>query len=151
MNESPYQPPSATLVSASEQERPGIGWKLYFGFLMLLVLLSYAAVGLVTLQAFDFLDMALSTVSTVGLFGYVFQKRIGRKPFWRVWLPSVLVWDLAYLTIIQSAGLGGMVSEEESMGFMEIGISFLILLPIYIGLFRYGNRCAALWESEEGH
>ena len=146
LERNPYEPPTATLEEVGTPTRPAIGWRLYWGFLIL-TYAGYPVLGLAWIQAPDVLDILIGTTSLAGLFGYAFQRRIGVARFWRRWLLIAVAWDVFYELALTPMGLGGQYPGVEPMSLFELVIVVALILPLYIGLHRYGSRSDALWRT----
>lgn len=77
------------------------------------------------------LDLALTTVTSIGIFGYAFEKRIGHPHFWKVWLFVQAPWD------IYTNFLTGYIFPPH---IPLLILLILFLTPGYIMILRYGFR-----------
>ena len=141
----PYEPPSASLEAAPKPVR-SVGWKIYLWAIVSLIVLAYASFGPAWMQPLDYIDFAISTVGLVGLFGYAYSRQIFSEEFWRIWLPIEVIWDLTYILVVTRMGLGNQIDDAPTNTLEDL-LWMLIVLPLYVALFRYGHRSAALWRA----
>ena len=147
MASNPYQPPEADLSRADDGVRPAWGWRVFAVFLGVMLVLSLPFVALQGVQPVFIADVAMTCVSMVGLCGYAFHRRIGTQAFWRRWLPLAITWNVAYALVFPAIGLS--VEPGEPPPSLVAGLMFAvpILVPTYIGLFRYGYRSTEWWPA----
>jgi hypothetical protein len=125
-------------------------WKAYF---FLALALTIGGVG----AAFVFEDsgetawweriyIPLYIIQIVGLFGFVFWRRLGVAPVWQL----VFLVSIAY----EAWNLFSMASDPDLKGSAHAGfllttvvVSLVLQLPMLIGLFFYGFRCKELWHG----
>jgi hypothetical protein len=143
--ENPYRPP----LSASSPEPPSrrIGWKVYQALLALSYVFGYVLTGVQWIQPFDVVDMIVTLVAMVGLFGFAYRRRLANAVFWRRWLPIQVAWDIVVVVFLAQIGLAHQVpgAGERSATF-DLTVQLVFLLPLYIALFRYGFRSPELWD-----
>jgi hypothetical protein len=151
LQENPYEPPNAVLEESAGSPRPAIGWRLYSAFLILMACLTYAVLGVGWLQAADVLDLLISATSLAGLVGYAFQRCFGAARFWRQWLPLAVTWDALYEIVLTRAGIAGQLPDPNAVpsDFADLVIVVVLLVPVYVGLYRYGYRSDALWSADD--
>lgn len=145
----PYAPPTAELGDPGESRSRRLGWKAYFVVMLLLYPASYLVTGVGWMQLADFVDVAISMIALVGLFGFAYRRRIAARRFWRVWLPLEIVWDLSLLFLLIPAGIAYSIPDAApaSSSNWEEFSGFLFLIPLYIALYLYANRSPELWEK----
>jgi hypothetical protein len=118
-------------------------WKIYFFSLVGLSalgsidILSNEAVGIAEAIYFPML-----IIGTVGLYGYVFSKKILHRTFWLYFIAIYLVATIAYYFITDIDLSSGMTPE---MYFYTNIVSWIIALPGYIGVLLYGLPSNKLW------
>ncbi|WP_375088444.1 hypothetical protein ACDZ29_19890 [Peribacillus sp. RS7] len=78
----------------------------------------------------------ISIVSTTGLFGYVYNKQLLSKSFWKFVFIITVIEVLAYtmLDVLNDPelGVGGMI--------FVTAFTLIIMYPFFLGLYRYGFR-----------
>jgi hypothetical protein len=140
--ENPYAPPDSVRNAGSPSRR--IAWKLYLWAMLALLLLTFAIFGVRWIQILDLLDLAVFGVGMLGLFAFCYRRRIGTRRFWKVWLPSEVLWDLAILFVFEPLGLAYAIpGEPSSITDSLIGLGGA--LPLYVGLYLYGHRSPEVW------
>jgi hypothetical protein len=148
VTDNPYKPPSAPLGSDQAASQRRRGWRIYF-WLMTALLLA-AVVAEIVVPADDLLinaaDYVLSGFSLVGLFGYAHRRIIFKQLIWRAWLPLILVWDLGVMLRHFARGdLGGDAATVVTV----ILFGTLVVVPLYVALYRYGYRSSELWGNDK--
>ena len=103
------------------------------------------------LQLEDIVDVGAEAISTAGLFGFCFSKRLLRVRFWKVCVPPLLCWDLHRFAVEVPYDL--MVREpfdtETVVVCIVFGALLLLLVPAYIALYRYAYDSDGLWHDPE--
>jgi hypothetical protein len=147
VQQNPYRPPSAELVSDSRRAPRRLGWKVYFGFVALLTAIGVMVEGVAWMQPLDALSYSGALVSLCGLFGYAFSRRIGTFQFWRIWLLVALLFDVLYETLLTELGLANQIPGSEPLQPVEWVVIIPLILPVYFGLYLYGYRSPELWQD----
>jgi hypothetical protein len=92
------------------------------------------------------INLAVSTIGALGLFGYAWRRRLFRRGLWRAWTVIQPVRDSFGMWVAVPMGLGaGGAPEGPSVAYRLAVLAFL--LPLYIALFRYGFRSETLWSQ----
>ena len=82
------------------------------------------------------MDTVISIISTIGLFGYVYNKQLLSKSFWKFIFIITVIEVLAYtmLDVLNDPelGVGGMIFVTAFI--------LIIMYPFFLGLYRYGFR-----------
>ena len=146
MNQNPYSAPEADLDVEADL-RKGWAWKLYFVFVVLLLILSmfvYAAME--NTGVADIVSNILAVPATIGFFGYVFTKKIYIRQFWLANFWVQVIWGVAYYFLTDVDLRGGM--DEQSFIISQIVI-WVLFLPYYVALYRYGSRNNQMWHGEK--
>jgi hypothetical protein len=117
-------------------------WKIYFWVLTVLLVVLYV----LTLSSSDvavyyYLDVPVSVLGLVGLYGYAFKKRLVHANFWKVWFIIVVLWDIFFNLVLPARAL------IEMQDIIVLVICGAIIIPEYVALYLYGFRSRALWSS----
>ncbi len=126
------------------EKKPGIGWKVYFWFIVVITVLAFslylAKESFTIVGSFDFV---LSVINAIGFYGFIYHKRIFKWMFWQYWLLVVVIWDVLY-GIVYIRCFGGSQIPDISL----TGDAFVLLLtiPIYLALFKYGCANKSMWK-----
>ncbi len=104
-------------------------WKVYFWVITILIIVGYASEGFSSY--WDIIDLPVLICAFVGLFSYAYKKKIFNKIFWKSFLPIYIIWDLTY-NLVLSPGY-----SEEPTEIIYILIGFIIIVPLYIALYKY--------------
>ena len=123
-------------------------WKAYF-FLALALTGGGLALPLFVDEGhaqawWEWLYVPLYAVQIVGLFGFVYWRRLAIPPLWQfVFVASVIyeAWDL--FSIATDPELKG--NSYADLVFASVGVALLLHVPMLIALFLYGFRCKELW------
>lgn len=116
-------------------------WKIYFWFLLILVLPGYLQVFSRPWQIIEFISFIMAMI---GLFAFSWRKKMLTQIFWRVFLPLYTIWHLScqyFLYMPQTTpypSLGGL---------SQIILAIIIWLPLVIALYLYGFKRAELWKD----
>ncbi|EGQ20297.1 hypothetical protein HMPREF9372_3554 [Sporosarcina newyorkensis 2681] len=112
-------------------------WKIYFWIMLVLLIASmfleneYGLVGTVL----EIVSMIISIISTVGFYGYVYEKQFFPHFFWKV------IFIIALIDVIVTAIYYGF-KETSALGeliFVTI-FTFIVMYPLLLGLYRYGFK-----------
>ena len=125
-------------------------WIIYFWLMALLVGLS--AIGRVYLfftaeivTVYDLVESLISLIAVVGLYGFVYQKPIAARTFWK------FVWILLLLTWIWSFFAAKNTEMIEKFGLAKGALIIILIaglaVPSLIGLYLYSFRSVALWNK----
>ena len=106
---------------------------------------SFFVAGTIYFSNSNWFDLLVSIIGCIGLYGFVFKKRIVSKEIWKIFLFAIIVtlfWD-AYNFI---AGIPLSQSEIEFIDFLFSAIGFLVFIPFCVGIFMYGFKSNELWD-----
>jgi len=147
MNDNPYATPASDVGGDAELRR-SIWWKIYFFIIVALTVFGYLSLFSSPGAGYtEYLSAAVSIVSLLGLFGYVFCRTILRPGFWLAVLVVSLVYGVAYehLTGIDlSAGM-----DDDTYLLTQI-FSWTFSIPFYIALFLYSRPANPIWNNSPG-
>ena len=129
-----------------------MGWKIYFYCLTLLLVSLYVLTFTYLLPDTSaamkialYVDLPISIVALVGLYGYAFRKRIGHPNFWKVWLVVVVLWDMFYNLVLSGW------THLELQDMIAFLLAYGILFPEYFAIYMYGFRSGELWQNTRAH
>lgn len=150
-HENPYSPPRSEVVDSGSRASRRLWWKAYFWLLLLGVasLLVLRVTGQWAAQPLDAVDLAFSTVSYTGLYGFVYGRGIGRRRFWAGWLSFALVWDSAVTFYFVPNGLAYAIVGAEPTTLGEAVFTIAFTLPLFWALYLYALRSPGLWISRK--
>tara|TARA_B100000586_G_C19869145_1_gene326051 strand:- start:72 stop:515 length:444 start_codon:yes stop_codon:yes gene_type:complete len=139
-------------ISNIKVER-SIFWKIYFCFMVYICVwatnenLNDENFGII-----DFIDILMMLIWAIGLFGYVFSKRIYKQSFWIYFFGIYLAFCLVhpFLSEIEFVPDDPELSATENKFIKTFALVFAILLslPSYIGLLLYGLPSNKLWKDD---
>jgi hypothetical protein len=125
----------------------GILWKIYFWLLaglFLLGLLVYEEEMILfeietnlLESAYDSAMLLVLALNMLGLYGFVFQKRLFSKDFWKF---------VFLLTLIHTAGELSYVLLDK--GFPMPVVSVILISPFVYALYRYAFSMPSIWGNK---
>ena len=127
-------------------------WKMYF---VLLVCLTVLGAGLTFSEEnfgiIEIIDIPMTLISIIGLYGYVFSKRIHKQSFWFSFFWVYLVFSFVYpfLSEIEFLAHDPELSDAENkfLNIFVIVTMIPLILPAYIGLLLYALPSNKLWKN----
>ena len=128
---------------------PEIAWYAYLLLLAMFLFGSALSILSASPTVFDGLDVPMAATALVGVFGFVSRMRILSLAFWRVFMPALLAWDIAYNLVLAGQLDLAMRSVEPMEGFpwdLVAGLTFLA--PMYVALFLYGYYSKPIWSGQ---
>ena len=129
-------------------------WKMYF---VLFVCLNVLGVGILFSEEnfgiIEIIDLPMTLISIIGLYGYVFSKRIHKQSFWFSFFWVYLVFSFVYpfLSEIEFLADDPELSDAENkfLNIFVIVTMIPLILPAYIGLLLYALPSNKLWQKIE--
>ena len=128
-------------------------WKMYF---VLFVCLNVLGVGILFSEEnfgiIEIIDLPMTLISIIGLYAYVFSKRIHKQSFWFSFFWVYLVFSFVYpfLSEIEFLADDPELSDAENkfLNIFVIVTMIPLILPAYIGLLFYGLPSNKLWKDD---
>ena len=124
-------------------------WQAYFFLALVLTVAGLTLPFFIEASAetawWEWMYIPIYVVQLIGLFGFVFSRRLGIPPIWQ----AVFLISLAY----EAWSLFSMATDPELNGtgygflVMTVATTLLLQLPMLVGLFLYGFRCKELWQG----
>jgi hypothetical protein len=143
-----YAPPES-VIEDKKSNKPNILWKLYFWLILVLEILDIISEILApTKPGYDFiLDILIYPITIVGIFGFVYQKKILFKRFWLVWLPILFSYDIYGIsTFIKDIFYESKVSLPPIFIMISVTIIIVLLFFQYMALLTYALKSKHLWN-----
>ena len=134
-----------------------IFWKIYFWLIICVSVwglnytLSHENSGLI-----EIIDIPMTLIATIGLFGYVFSKRIYKQSFWICFFWILLAYSLVspFLSEIEFSPPDDpelSAAENKFINTFSTILSFVLIIPLflpaYIGLLLYALPSNKLWKK----
>ena len=134
-----------------------IFWKIYFWLIVCVSIwglsftLSHENSGLI-----EIIDIPMGLIATIGLFGYVFSKRIYKQSFWICFFGVYLAYSLVspFLSEIEFSTPDDpelSAAENKFINTFSMIFSFVLIIPLflpsYIGLLLYALPSNKLWKK----
>lgn len=138
----PYESPKSDVTTAGTFKR-SVWWKVYF-----FIITALAAFGSISFLfeekagVVEYVQLLLSIVTTVGLFGFTFLKKILTPKTWLVVLLISLLFGAFYEQLTSIDLRQGMTSIEF---YITVAIGWLISIPAYVALYLYSNPNKQPW------
>jgi hypothetical protein len=125
-------------------------WRIYAVVLAIVILPLYSMLMKASPSLYDFLDMVVAVGALMGFFGYAYEFRIISMKLWKVYFFLVIAWDLFYNILISMIlDLAVHFPNEGKITWLDVLLSFMMVVPEYIALFLYGFRSDSLWTEHE--
>ncbi|WP_339414557.1 hypothetical protein [Pseudomonas sp. EA_35y_Pfl2_R5] len=145
MTENPYSAPHSNLVSVELLNR-NITWKIYFFFMVLLTTLGISGLFLIPGSGIsEIISLVLTIPAILGLYGYVFSKKILTRKIWLVNFYVQLIWAPLYYFVTNADLSAGMTQEVY---LINNTVMWAISIPSYIALFLYARKNYPLWHEQ---
>lgn len=119
-------------VQTPNKRKFSIPWLLYLLF-FLLIFISGLITTIKEQKLFDFIDLAISTVSIVGLALYTFRKSGWSSMFWKIYAIAFPIYDIFKNVLVDPLFRGKPFSFEAAIG-------GLVVVPIYIALILFAYK-----------
>lgn len=126
-----------------------MGWKIYFWIYLALTLFGlFGFYGLIKTESIrfgDILSLVISVLGVIGLYSYIYKKRIFSGKIWIV-LFWILVANLVLSLVISSTPLRDSVPDflksnlPEAKYFISKLFGYAIGLPVYLAIYRLGQK-----------
>ena len=109
-----------------------------------------------TLPYEQVIDVPMTLIATIGLFGYVFSKRIYKQSFWICFFGVYLSYSLVslFLSEIEFSTPDDpelSAAENKFLNTFSMILSFVLVIPLvlpaYIGLLLYALPSNKLWKN----
>jgi hypothetical protein len=144
--ENPYQAPESDIDKGEIQKR-SVFWKIYF---FIITILSFSGMATFLLSSgagiVDYAQLVLLIIATAGLYGFVFCKRVLTPGFW---IPFLIFYIFAGIIYEPLSSVNMRQGMSDSMYYISFGIGFVISLPGYYALYRYGKKHEQPWINIE--
>lgn len=115
-----------------------MAWKIYSWVLAAILALAYSTILTETITAPKFIDIPISLVALVGLFGFAYKKKIGKRRFWQVWFTLLILWDILYNFFL---------TKYPDVPSVLVATGIIIFLPEYIALYKYSFTQRFQWDQ----
>ena len=135
-------------------------WKFYFYLAIILIIIefslrvvvSYFIAGEPYFSPKNQLDLTVKVICLIGLYGFVFKRKIISQVFWIIIFIAIIPYDVwcIYSEIMLEEMLNkNCLSTSSVLDFLgEFTFFFLLSLPFYIALFLYGFKSKDIWSKK---
>jgi len=129
-----------------------IFWKIYFFIITALTLFGFME--MVSYEGFgiaEIIYILTSAIGIIGLYGYVFSKRLFKRSFWLYFLAVFIICNIAYPFITDAVIFPEFEelspAENKFLILFAIIFSFVVSFLGNVGLLLYGLPSNKLWKS----
>jgi len=132
------------LILDDLEKKPGIGWKVYFWFIVVITILALYLY--TTEESFTIIgsfENVLTVINVIGFYGFIYHKHIFKWIFWQYWLLVAVIWDVLYGIVYIRCFNGSQISNISLTGEAFV---LLFTIPIYLALFKYGYANKSMWK-----
>jgi hypothetical protein len=145
VSDNSYRPPEPdTKPAGKNPARNELLWRVFFWISAVLMTLVMAFMPFEILSLFDAIDLLMSIVGTVGLYGFAYYKPVGNVVFWRYFFYFVLFESFVYTLILP---LMGVEQYGQTVSFDGNYFTGLIYLGFYlVALNGYAYKRPFIWE-----
>lgn len=142
--ENPYQIPKSDIDNGEIQSR-SVFWKIYFFIITILSFIGMASYLLSSGAGIvDYAELVLLIIASTGLYGFAFSKKILTPGFWIPFLIFYLITGIFYETLSSVNMRQGM---SDSTYYLSVAIGYVLSLPGYYALYKYGQKSEQPWLS----
>ncbi|TDJ64295.1 MAG: hypothetical protein E2O36_01965 [Proteobacteria bacterium] len=148
MNNDPYQSPGADVDSGGQGPENNIWWKIYFWLNIILMIMGFMAFPFIEgITLFDYLDIIVSLIAIVGLFGFAFYRPIGDVVFWRYFFYITLIESFAYVFVVPLIGYErfGQAPNFGAMFIFEVIYVWILCCALYF----YAYKRSFIWAHDK--
>ena len=93
----------------------------------------------------EYIGVIAGFIWCIGLFGFIFQRRILYKIFWRIWFSLILVTAACAFTFFTFTMFTKITLSHTELLFY--GAVFILLFPMYYALYAYAYRSPNIWQA----
>jgi hypothetical protein len=117
-----------------------MAWKIYSWCFAVVLIAAHILSFIEKVTLLNILDVPISLIALIGLFGFSYKKKITNQRFWQVFIFILICWDilLEYLR--------GEFSFTSITDIVMLLIVLLITLPEYIALYKYAFSKRIHWD-----
>jgi NADH:ubiquinone oxidoreductase subunit K len=95
----------------------------------------------------EYIGIVSSLIWCIGLFGFVFQRRILHKLFWRIWFSLIMLTTASAFTLFIFT-MSTRISQTPSYALLLFYSAIIVLiLPMYYALYAYVYRSPNIWQG----
>jgi len=116
------------------------GWRTYAFLISAVIAAGFAYLVATDFHALLCLDIAVTAVGIVGLFGYAYRRPLLQPRLWAVWALVLPAWDLLFNFVLYRPA-------QHDVGTLGKALSLIPFVPEYLALWLYGFRSASLWAG----
>lgn len=111
-------------------------WKIYFWFLIAIIMLAIL-VGFLTTPGlftniFDIFNMLFMLIGLIGVYGFAYKKRVGPKSLWLTILIITLLYQILYSFVFDPR-----YGASPALSIADQLVTFVPLIPMFIALGLY--------------
>lgn len=93
----------------------------------------------------EYISIVFGFIWCIGLSGFVFQRRILYKLFWRIWLSLIFIaTGMGFTLFIFSIFTGSSPTYGQLIFY---GAMLVVTFPMYYAIYVYAYRSPSVWQS----
>ena len=93
----------------------------------------------------EYIGIVYSFIWCIGLFGFILQRRILYKLFWRIWLSLIFIaTGMGFTLFIFMMFTDGFPTQGQLIFY---GVVLVLTLPMYYAIYVYAYRSPSVWQS----
>ena len=92
----------------------------------------------------EYIGVVASFIWCIGLFGFIFQRRILHKLFWRILFSLILAAAAAAFTVFIF-----MFTSFTQMQLLSYAVMLVLSFPMYYAIYAYAYRSPNVWQSKQ--
>ena len=93
----------------------------------------------------NILELVIYSFILIGIYGFVYNKRILYRKLWAIFIPVGIIYDLYTVTTIELTTVDTMMEL-----YIVFGIIIIIFLPMsffqYMALYKYSFKSVNIWS-----
>jgi hypothetical protein len=134
-----------------------MGWNIYFVIFAIYLISIYLPFPASSYKTFfDYLNMPITLISLIGLYGLASKRTIFLRRVWAYWFYGAATWHFLYEYYLRhilfsayfESPLSRVFSIHSLTDIFVLLFPTLIRLPLFAGLYLYAFRSDDLWERE---
>ncbi len=143
----PYKGPDSNVDVEVQTTVPKTAWKVFFWILLLLETLSLISMFYDSEEELliNILELVIYSFILIGIYGFVYNKRILYRKLWAIFIPVGIIYDLYTVTTIELTTVDTMMEL-----YIVFGIIIIIFLPMsffqYMALYKYSFKSVNIWS-----
>jgi hypothetical protein len=146
-NDSNQTPDVENNAGHDHPEKNSLGWRVFFWISAVLMSLVLSFMSFELLSPFDWIDVLVSVIGTVGLYGFAYYRPVASVVFWRYFFYIVLIESLVYTFVLPVMGVEQYGQVVNFDGSFLLGVFYL---GFYLAaLNAYAYKRPFIWQRNK--